>query len=254
MVAVELRHRLVALAEDEDLIQADRRDRPRSVALPVDVRRGRQDLAVEAGDRFGRPDRGGQLDIGQAERGPAEARVGLMAADAVAPGGDGIDEVVVLLEREERLRQHRLHGREPAQQRRPLRQHQPRDPAHDLRLAGRQVELAPADVGPHVVDARHQIGVAREAEAAHVVERRQALVGDAGVDVLQRHDIAEVLRRPIEGMLHARGSLLVAGNAAIIPARSSCAIAPGTIAGRSCGVMAGLLRAAGRLACSRQGC
>ena len=76
-------------------------------------------------------------------------------------------------------------------------QHEPGMAAHHLRLAGRQVELAAADVDPHVADAGHQVGVAREAEPGDVEQCGQLLVGNAGVDVLEDDDVADVLGGPI---------------------------------------------------------
>jgi hypothetical protein len=71
--------------------------------------------------------------------------------------------------------------------------------AQHLRRAGRQVELADAHIGPHVVDARHQVRVARQAQRRDVEGGRLGLVGHAQVDVLQLHRIAEGFRRAVPG-------------------------------------------------------
>ena len=65
--------------------------------------------------------------------------------------------------------------------------------------AGRQVELAAADVDPHVFQARHQVRVARQAEAHEVVGDGLALVGHADVDVAELDDVAEVFDGAVEG-------------------------------------------------------
>jgi hypothetical protein len=46
-----------------------------------------------------------------------------------------------------------------------------------LRLAGRHVDLAAANVDPHVVDTDYQIGIAREAHADQIEQRIHALIG-----------------------------------------------------------------------------
>src|SRR5208337_4726273 len=77
--------------------------------------------------------------------------------------------------------------------------------AENLRWAGRQMELAAADVDPHVGWAGHQKGIARQAESGDVEDGRLLLVGDRYVDVFQRDDVAEVFGGSIKSTLH--GSL-----------------------------------------------
>jgi hypothetical protein len=80
-------------------------------------------------------------------------------------------------------------------------------PAQHLRRAGRQVKLAAADIHPHVAVGDHQIGVPGQAEAGHVEQRRQPLVGDLDVDVLEMDGVAEVFGGAVEMLLlHGRGS------------------------------------------------
>ena len=71
-----------------------------------------------------------------------------------------------------------------------------------LRFAARQVELAAADIDPHVVVGRHQIGIARQAEAGNVKQRRQTLVRYLDVDVFEMNRIAEVFSGAVKFMLH----------------------------------------------------
>src|SRR5215475_6599993 len=71
-----------------------------------------------------------------------------------------------------------------------------------LRLVGRQVELAPSHIDPHVVVGRHQIGVARESETDNVEQRRKALIRNGDVDVLEVNGISEIFGGAIECLLH----------------------------------------------------
>src|SRR5258705_4036531 len=64
------------------------------------------------------------------------------------------------------------------------------------------MELAAADVDPHVGWAGHQKGIAREPETGDVKDSRLLLVGDRYVDVFQRDDVAEVFGGSIESTLH----------------------------------------------------
>ena len=80
-------------------------------------------------------------------------------------------------------------------------------PAQHLWRAGRQMKLAAADIHPHVAVGDHQIGVAGEAEAGHVEQGRQPLVGDLDVDMLEMDGIAEVFGGAVEMLLlHDTGS------------------------------------------------
>ncbi len=51
---------------------------------------------------------------------------------------------------------------EPDQQLVSVRQHEPDHTAQHQRFAGRQMELAATDIDPHVLNAGHQIGIARQ--------------------------------------------------------------------------------------------
>ena len=74
---------------------------------------------------------------------------------------------------------------------------------------GRQMELAAADVDPHVVGADHDVGIARKPEPGDIEERRQPLIGDGDVDVLELEDIADILGGAVEAWLPWRSSIRV---------------------------------------------
>src|SRR5262245_62018306 len=102
MMLVEVGQGLVGLAEQQLLVLADLDARDRAVAVR-DLGWRADHLRIEAGDAFGAADRDVELDIGEAKRDAAEARgVGLVAADAIAPGAGGFDVIVVLGEGEAR--------------------------------------------------------------------------------------------------------------------------------------------------------
>ena len=93
--------------------------------------------------------------------------------------------VVVFDEGEARVAQQALHPAEPLQQRLAVGDHEA-DPSTQALRPGhrRQMELAAPDIDPHIVDAGHHVGIAREAQATHVEDRRQPLVGNPEIDVL----------------------------------------------------------------------
>ena len=126
-----------------------------------------------------------------------------MTTDAIAPRTRRVDETVARGERESRIPQQALHALQPLRQRSEVGHDQPDGAAEDLRRAGRQVELRFADVDPHVVHTRHEIGVARESEAGDVVDRGEALVRHRHVHVLELDDVADVFRGAIEACVHA---------------------------------------------------
>ena len=129
-------------------------------------------------------------------------RVRLVQADGVAPRAGRLDVVVVLAEVELGVGELRLHAGEPLQQRLAAFDHDAGLAAQHLRLAGRQMELAAADVHPHVVVHHHQVRIAGEAEACAVEQRGDPLVRDRDVDVLEVDRIAEVLGGAVEGLGH----------------------------------------------------
>src|SRR6478752_6068313 len=65
--------------------------------------------------------------------------------------------------------------------------------AQHLRCASRQMKLTPADIDPHVGVRHHQIGIAGQPETGDIEQRRQPLVGDSDVDMLEMDRVAEIL-------------------------------------------------------------
>jgi hypothetical protein len=72
------------------------------------------------------------------------------------------------------------------------------------------VELALADIDPHVGEAGVHVGVARQPEPLDVEQRCLRLVGDLQVDVLQTGDVAEILGLAVVTLCHWRPSLDIA--------------------------------------------
>ena len=85
------------------------------------------------------------------------------------------------------------HARQPLQQGRAIRHHEADHAAHMIGLAHRQMELAHADIDPHVAGAGIEERIARQAEPGDVIMRRQMLIGDADIDVADTDDVADVL-------------------------------------------------------------
>src|SRR3954471_3794467 len=77
-----------------------------------------------------------------------------------------------------------------------------------LRTAIREMKLAPADIDPHVGVRDHQIGIAGQPEAGDIEQRRQPLIGDGDVDMLEMDRIAEILCGAVE-LLHDDSSTFV---------------------------------------------
>jgi len=121
---------------------------------------------------------------------------------AIAPGARRLDVVVVLGKTEARSRRPLAHGGEPVEQGRAAGDHDAGMAAQDLRIAGRQVELAAPDIDPHVAVAHHHSGIARQPETGGVEQRGETLVGDLDVDVLEMDRVPEVLRGAVECLLH----------------------------------------------------
>ena len=179
VVPVIGRYLRLGLAEDQLLSMADRDPRRRRITCLVDARDRTEDLGVEPGDTLGGAGR-----------------------NAIAPRTGRLDVIVVLGESELRALERLAHIAEPSQQRLAIGHDQADLAAQPLRLACDQVELAAADIHPHVVDAGHQVGVARQPEPADVEQRRLDLVFDLQVDVLQADDVAEILGAAIVLLAH----------------------------------------------------
>src|SRR5262245_25469333 len=139
-----------------------------------------------------------------------------MAADARAPGVDGLDRPVLLLPGELRLalRDDALHLAarvlQALLQVREGRHDEARGAAQALGLgrhgAARHVDLRAAEVEPDVLQACEDVRVARRAQARDVEQYRQALVVDAAVEMLEVDDIADGLGRAVV-LLHLLGSV-----------------------------------------------
>jgi hypothetical protein len=52
------------------------------------------------------------------------------------------------------------------------------------------MELAAPHVDPHVRGSGHHVGIAYQAEPVHIEQRRELLIGDGDIDMLERNDIA----------------------------------------------------------------
>ena len=201
-MAVELGLRPVGLAELQNLILADL-DPRHGVITVQELCRHPHNLRIEGADRFRGACRHVELDIGNAERDAPEARrVRLIAAHAVAPGADRLDMVIMLGECERRSFQLLRNGCEPRQQRLAAGDDDAGMPAQHLRRAIRQMKLAPADIDPHVGVRDHQIGIAGQPEAGDKEQRRQPLIGDGDVDMLEMDRVAEILCGAVEWLLH----------------------------------------------------
>jgi hypothetical protein len=79
--------------------------------------------------------------------------------------------------------------------------------AQHLRIAGWQMELAEADIDPHVVVGDVEIGVARQSEPDDIEQACDPLIRDLHIDVFEMDGIAEVFGRAIVG-LHGGHSAL----------------------------------------------
>ena len=183
------------------LILADSDLRRGAVAVH-DLRRNVDHLLVELGDALRRADRHVEFDVGNAEIDAAEALgVWLVQADGVAPRAGRLDVVVGLDEIELGVGELGLHHGEPLEQRFAALDDDAGLAAQHLGVAGRQMELAAADIHPHVGVVDLEIRIAGEAEARAVEERGYALVGNGDVDVLKVNGVAEVFGGAIEGLL-----------------------------------------------------
>src|SRR5262249_39092241 len=90
------------------------------------------------------------------------------------------------------------HLRQALEQRGAVRRDQPGNPAQHVRPPGRQMELAYADIDPHVAGASIEEGDAGEAETGDVGMGRQVLVADADIDVPEMAELAGILVRGVE--------------------------------------------------------
>ena len=133
---------------------------------------GAHDLAIEPRDTVGGPHRHVEFDIRDAERDAAEPFIRRKASDAISPRTSGLDESFLLDEIEARPLQAFAHSSQPPHQRLAIGHHDADVTAHNLRLVGRQMELAAPDIDPHVGGAGHQVRIARQAESGEVKDGR----------------------------------------------------------------------------------
>ncbi|MBA7480156.1 hypothetical protein ES707_15603 [subsurface metagenome] len=195
----------VGLAELQILLLADFRAGDGAVTV-LERRRDSHDLGIEGRDALRRSERHVEFDIGNADRNRSEARfVRLIDTHPVAPGAGRRDMVVVLAIAKGGAFQFGRHRCKPGEQGLAAGNDEGRMPAQHLRLAAGQMELAAADIHPHVAVGHHQIGIARQPEARDVKEGGQALVRHLHVDVLKMDGIAEVFGGAVEGLLHDAG-------------------------------------------------
>src|SRR5579863_51490 len=188
--------RRVGLAENKILLFADLDARLWPGAVLVHLRRRIEYLAIEPGNTRRRPGSHVEADIGHAELDAPEALgVRCMHMDAIAPRAHRLDAIVALAEIE--LGAVKLlalaHPRQPVEQTGAIRRHQSDDPAQHVGRAHRQMELAHADIDPHVARGDVEKRVARIAEPGDVIIRAVVLVGNAHVDVADADNVALVL-------------------------------------------------------------
>ncbi len=206
MVTIEIALRPIGLAELQILILSHLRARDSAVAV-LEFGLYPHDLRIEGANAFRSPGRYLELDIGDAERDAPEARgIRLIAAHAVAPGTGRLDIVVVFAEPERGALELPGDGREPVEQRLAARDDDPGMAPQHLRIAGRQMKLAAADIDPHIGVGHHQIGVAGKPEACDIKQSGQPLVGHLYVDMFEMDRVAKVFFRAVEWLLHGRGS------------------------------------------------
>ena len=163
---------------------------------------GADDLAVKPRDTVGGPHRHVEFDIRDAKRDATEPFIRRKASDAISPRTPGLDEPFLLDEIEARPFQPFANSSQPPDQRLAIRHHDSGVTAQNLRLIGRQMELAAPDIDPHVGGAGHQVRIARQAESGEVKDSRFLLIGNCHVDVFQRDDVTEVFNGSIESTLH----------------------------------------------------
>src|SRR6266436_8852341 len=205
VMAVELRDFLVGLAEDQLLLVADADMGGAALAVLLDLGRRIEDLAVEARDAVRGPFRYGELDIAHAEIDRAEPLfIRLVEAEPIAPRAGRLDIGVVLLAVELGVGELFLGFAETLAELFERRNNETDMAAQHVRVAGRQMKLALADIDPHVVGAREHVGVAGQAERRQIKLLRQPLIVDSEIDVFETDEVAEILGCAIVELLRHR--------------------------------------------------
>ena len=129
---------------------------------------------------------------------PKRSTSGVCTVMRLPHGHTVLDAVVALAEFEFCAFERLLHALEPVQERFTVRHDQAGDAAQHVGLAHRQVELAHADIDPHVAGAGVEKGIARIAEPGDVEMRGEVLIVDADIDVADADDVADVLGGAVE--------------------------------------------------------
>src|SRR6516165_7222155 len=162
-------------------------------------RKRTHDLAIETRDAVRCAGTDVERDVGHPQHDAAEAGlVRRMNVDAVAPGADRLHAVVAFAEVEFRSFQRLAHLGQALEQRGAIGHNQSGNAAQHVRPPDRQMELAYADIDPHVAGAGIEERIAGEAETGDVVMGRQVLIADADIDVPEIDDVAEILGRAVE--------------------------------------------------------
>jgi hypothetical protein len=160
-----------------------------------DFGRRLQDLAIKASDRRRRAGPDIETDIGHAELNTAEALlIRCVHMDTVAPGANGFDAVVAFAKFELGAGERFARMCQPLEQGVAIRRDEPDHATHDFRRTHRQMELAHADIDPHIARAGIKERIAGEPEPGHVILRRHVLIVDADIDVTEIDDVADILR------------------------------------------------------------
>ena len=203
-MAVVGRQRAICFTKDQMLADADLHMGVAAGAVLSDVGRRRHHASIEARNAFRRSKRNVELDIRDAQRDRIEALGRRVTSDTIAPRASRLDKRIVFLEIKAGAVETLAQPSQSHQQRLAIGDDDSDVTAHHLGLARRQMKLAASDVHPHIADAGHQVGIARQPESDHIEERRELLIGDGDVDVLELDDIAEVLCGPVEWTIHVR--------------------------------------------------
>src|SRR5579872_2595518 len=203
MVAVERLQLLVGLAKDQALLDADRHIGGLALAIALDLGLGAEDFAIEAADAHRAVGRHGKLDKRNPEIDLAKTLdVRLVETELVAPRAGRPDVIVVFLELELGVLEVALDALKAVQKLLAVRRDDADMAAEHQGLAGRHMDLALADVDPHVVGAGEQIRVAGEAAAHQIEIARQRLVRDFDVQMFEKGDVAEALGIAVKRVLH----------------------------------------------------
>src|SRR6516165_2945143 len=188
----------VGLTKIEILFRADLHARLRADAIFNDLGGSVQHLTIEPRDARRGAGTNVETDVGHAKLNAAETfRIGRMHMDAIAPGANRLDAIVAFAKLELRSGQRFADTRQTIEERAAVGYHQSGHAAHDFRRSRRQMELAHADIDPHIAGARIEERIARQSEPADVVVRRDVLIADADIDVSEIDDIADMLRGAI---------------------------------------------------------